>query len=67
MENTAKVLRLEAELQLRKRTILFLISEYVSRNIEERGKVIAFLEEVMPDMSPEAAEIAATLLAEVNG
>lgn len=53
---------LEAEIQLHKRTILFLISEYASRYETERGKILAFLNELIPDMTPSTAAIAQEIL-----
>ncbi|MBK4215703.1 hypothetical protein JJJ17_07185 [Paracoccus caeni] len=56
------VSRLEQELQIRQRTVLFLVSEYVSRNPAERSRIIAFLEELLPDMDEAAAQIAREIL-----
>lgn len=54
--------RLEHELQIRQRTVLFLVAEYVSRNPAERQKIIAFLEELLPDMDDAAAQIGREIL-----
>lgn len=61
-----KQLALDIELAVRKRTIIFLISEYVSRNEKDRDKILAFLEDVVPDMEPQPAEIARELMSELQ-
>lgn len=61
-----KILALDAELSVRKRTIIFLISEYVSRNQTDREKILAFLADIIPDMEPQAAEIARELVNELK-
>ncbi|WP_041527115.1 hypothetical protein [Paracoccus aminophilus] len=66
MSEIDKVSVLDAEIQLRKRTIIFLISEYASRHESERGKIIAFLNEVIPDMAVGTAAIAQEILNEIQ-
>ncbi|WP_234464195.1 hypothetical protein [Paracoccus caeni] len=61
------VSRLEQELQIRQRTVLFLVAEYVSRNPAERPKIIAFLEELLPDMDEAAAVIGREILYDLRG
>ncbi len=67
MNETSRTSALEAELQLRKKTIIFLVAEYAARNEGEYAKIIAFLKEVIPDMSAAPAAIAQEILDEFLG
>ncbi len=62
MNPTARLAALEAELQLRRRTIMFLVAEYATRNEGQHAKIIAFLEGIIPDMDGNAAGIAQEIL-----
>lgn len=62
MTDKDKIAALEAELILRKRTILFLITEYASRYENERPKIITFLKEVRPDLAPNTGEVVREIL-----
>ncbi|WP_312530454.1 hypothetical protein [Paracoccus sp. (in: a-proteobacteria)] len=64
MNENARISALEAELQLRKKTILFLVAEYAARNAGEHAKIIAFLQEIIPDMSRAPANVAQEVLDE---
>lgn len=65
MHPTERLVALEADLQLRRRTIMFLVAEYATRNDGQHAKIIAFLKEIIPDMDGNAAAIAQEILDEL--
>ena len=66
MPESLKIAALEEEIAVRNRTILFLLSEFVTRHREDQDKIIAFMEDVLPDLAPPTAGIARELLAHIR-
>ena len=66
MSEKQRIAALEAEIALRSRTILFLLSEFVSRYQDDRQKIVDFLDETIPDMAPTTAEIAREILEHIR-
>lgn len=62
MNATKRLTALQAELQLRRRTIMFLVAEYATRNEGQHAKIVAFLDGIIPDMDGNAAAIAQEIL-----
>lgn len=62
MNPTERIAALEAELQLRRRTIMFLVAEYATRNEGQHAKIVAFIKGMIPDMEGNAAAIAQEIL-----
>lgn len=66
MRDKERIAELEEELELRQRTILFLIAEYAAENDGEKARIVAFLRGMIPEMPPRTAAVAQEILDELG-